>query len=251
MPVRIIINADDLGASVEVNDAIFDMMKHGLVTSATILANAPGTADALERLDRFSICSFGAHLNVMDYPPLTKASAFDDLLDSDGVFAATLDRAALTGELRRAIGDEWCAQVQLLLDQGVKLSHLDSHYHVHSRPGLFRVFKAVQRRFDIRRARLTKNLYSRTQPPASRALPLKKKLWNFALRHHVITNTADYFTEFSTFMEIVEEVSWHNQTIELMVHPGSPDCKDETALLEKFRVSELPFEARLISYDEL
>ncbi len=36
--MKIIVNADDLGASAEVNEAIFGMMGRGRVTSATIMA---------------------------------------------------------------------------------------------------------------------------------------------------------------------------------------------------------------------
>jgi len=43
----IIVNADDLGGTVAINDAIFGLMEHGLVTSATILANAPGLTTLL------------------------------------------------------------------------------------------------------------------------------------------------------------------------------------------------------------
>jgi len=251
MPVRIIINADDLGTSVAVNDAIFGLMARGIVTSATILANAPGTTDAVARLSEFPSCSFGAHLNMMSFAPLTKSAAFDDRLSDDGAFGGTLDHDSLDPELRAAIRDEWCAQVAFLLDQGVELSHLDSHYHVHTRPELFFAFKAVQRRFGISRARLTKNLYSPALPPASKTLILKKKLWNLALKHYFATTTTDHFTEFATFMEVAREVPWSDQTVELMAHPGSAYYADETTLLETFRPDELPFEAKLINYDEL
>lgn len=251
MPVRIIINADDLGANVAINDAVFGMMDRGVVTSATIIANAPGVADALERLPKYPACSFGVHLNAMQYRPLTNPAAFQPLLDTDGALTAKLEYAPISTDVRRAIFDEWCAQVQLLKDQGVRVSHLDSHYHMHHRPELFFVLKAVQRRFGIRRVRVTKNLYSKSCPPASKVLPLKKRLWNFGLKKYYATSTTDFFTEFATFMEAAHDVSWSDQTVELMVHPGGTSYDDETAQLQKFRVSELPFEAKLISYDEL
>ncbi len=251
MCVRIIINADDLGFSVAVNDAIFGLVAKRLVTSATILANAPGTADALARLSEFPSCSFGAHLNVMSFAPLTEAAAFNGLLSDDGDFEGTFDRDPLPHTVRTAIREEWCAQVAFLLDRGVAVSHLDSHYHIHTRPRLFFAFKSVQKRFGIRRARLTKNLYSAAVPPTSTTLAVKKKLWNLALARYFATTTTDRFTEFGTFMEVAREVPWSDQTVELMTHPGSALCAKETMMLEAFQPGELPFEARLISYDEL
>ena len=39
--IKVIINADDLGASQMVNKAIFDLMEKGKVKSATIISNSP------------------------------------------------------------------------------------------------------------------------------------------------------------------------------------------------------------------
>ena len=65
--MNVIINADDLGKSIEVNEAIFDMMARGSVTSATILANGPKLQNALTRLAHFPHCSFGVHLNADEF----------------------------------------------------------------------------------------------------------------------------------------------------------------------------------------
>ena len=42
----VIVNADDLGMSQEVNDATFELMSKGRISSATIMANAPATREA-------------------------------------------------------------------------------------------------------------------------------------------------------------------------------------------------------------
>ncbi|MGH8658890.1 MAG: ChbG/HpnK family deacetylase [Gammaproteobacteria bacterium] len=44
--MKIIINADNLGLSEPVNDAIFAMMRAGRVTSATLVANGAAVEDA-------------------------------------------------------------------------------------------------------------------------------------------------------------------------------------------------------------
>ena len=69
--MRIIINADDLGISQEVNDAIFGLMAEGKVTSATILANGPAVEEAARRVAEFPECSFGVHLNLTEFKPWT------------------------------------------------------------------------------------------------------------------------------------------------------------------------------------
>ena len=46
--IRIIVNADDLGSTAPVNDRVFELMARGAVTSATIMANSPCVAGAIE-----------------------------------------------------------------------------------------------------------------------------------------------------------------------------------------------------------
>jgi hypothetical protein len=48
---QLVVSADDLRLSAGVNDGIFDAHDHGVLTSASLFANAPATRDAIERLD--------------------------------------------------------------------------------------------------------------------------------------------------------------------------------------------------------
>ena len=45
----LVVNADDLGLTVGVNDGIFDAHDRGVLTSASVFANAHATEDALAR----------------------------------------------------------------------------------------------------------------------------------------------------------------------------------------------------------
>jgi predicted glycoside hydrolase/deacetylase ChbG (UPF0249 family) len=60
----LIVNADDLGASEPINEEIFRLMESGLVTSATLMANAPAFHHAIKQIRHFPNCSFGVHLNL-------------------------------------------------------------------------------------------------------------------------------------------------------------------------------------------
>jgi len=51
--MRIIVNADDLGMSEAVNEAIFQGMQRGVITSATMLANGPALKAAAQSLHLF------------------------------------------------------------------------------------------------------------------------------------------------------------------------------------------------------
>ena len=62
---RLIVNADDLGADEGRNEGIFEAMRAGVVTSASILPNGPALGHALDgiRSGGFERISFGGHLN--------------------------------------------------------------------------------------------------------------------------------------------------------------------------------------------
>jgi predicted glycoside hydrolase/deacetylase ChbG (UPF0249 family) len=250
-PVQIIVNADDLGISCQVNDAVFSLMAEGRVTSATMLAIGPLVAEAAARVRDFPMCSFGVHLNLTEFKPLTTDSALAPILNEAGEFNSNRIRKIHVGSrLREAIFHEWCAQIERLRTLGVELSHIDSHHHVHTIPSLFPVLKRVQKACGIRRVRLSMNIYG-PRAKTSSLLLLKKRLWNFAVRNLHATITTAGMTDLDTFVETAGRMKAAAQTIEVMVHPGNPLFRDETELLRGRWLEQLPFEAHLISYREL
>ena len=247
--MRIVINSDDLGISPVVNDAIFDHIARGFVSSATLLANGPAVADAAEQIARFPQASFGVHLNATEFAPITQESGMAPILDPDGCFAGNIRQARVNSCLKRALTAEWIAQVERIRSLGVRVSHIDSHQHVHTTPRLFSVLKAVQRRCQIRKVRIAKNIYSPSQPPKTRILPALKAGWNCALRRlFYATTTTEGMTDFRTFLE-VQPRSF--ATIELMAHPGNPGFDEETRLLSSDWKSRLPFPSLIINYEQL
>jgi chitin disaccharide deacetylase len=251
MGMRVIINADDLGHSQEINSAIFELMAQRRITSATLLANGAGFDDAIARLREYPYCSFGAHLNLTDQRPLSGAKGLAPILDPDGNFVMNKIRTVrIDQSLREAVVEEWLAQVEKIRSAGVPISHLDSHHHVHTVSGLFGALKRVQKAAGIGKVRTTMNLYSPKQP-AGKRLILQKKVWDFALRHYVATTSTDGFTSFMIFHEVAQQKALAQKTFELMVHPGTAAFDVETALLSEPWQQRMQFETKLISFNEL
>jgi chitin disaccharide deacetylase len=247
--VKIIINADDLGASPEVDDAVYRLMSDERLTSATLIANGRSVEDATRRARDFPQCSFGVHLNVTAFRPLTNQPELKPLLDPDGCFKkGALRKTKLTRRLRAAIFRELSAQIQKIKDLGVPVSHFDSHHHVHTVPGLFGVLKQLQRRFGVRKVRLSMNLYSESPPPLLRA---GKLLWNEALRHWYATLTTQAFTSLAVFGKLAGGLLNPPRSIELMTHPADHGCTDYSMLRREDLWQNLPFTVQLISYNQL
>lgn len=84
---RVIINADDLGISLRVNDSIFELMEYRRISSATLMATGPAFDDAVSRMPKFPHCSFGIHLNLTEFAPLSGKIRLHQILDKKGEFA--------------------------------------------------------------------------------------------------------------------------------------------------------------------
>ncbi len=156
MTRRLIIHADDFGETAEITSGIEDGIDAGVVTSTTVLANMPGTVDALPKAaQRGRTTSFGVHLNLCEGPSLTQAPS---LTGADGRFLPKRTQAVRAILGRMNLGEleaELRAQISLVRDAGVQISHLDSHKHLHQLPGVAGVVARLAREFGVERIRCT------------------------------------------------------------------------------------------------
>lgn len=137
MPERqLIVNADDYGLTPGVSRGIAEAMTRGIVTSTSVLVNMPGWQDAVARLhDVPARSSIGLHLNLVAGRPLTDAAS---LVDRRTGHFHTLPRFLLLAAGGRLDQDEIAmecgAQLERLRATGVRVTHADSHRHVHVLP---------------------------------------------------------------------------------------------------------------------
>jgi len=249
--MQVIVNADDLGMSARINDAIFELIGARKVSSATIMANGPAMREAAANVRLFPDCSFGIHLNLTQFQPLIGGAGATVLTNGTGQLSRDIETTSPTIALLRAAYEECCAQIELLSAAGVSISHFDSHNHVHTRPHIFPVLKALQKRYGIRRVRLAKNLYGASQRCSS-SLLWKKRAYNAALRHVYRTRTTDVFTEFVTFAEACREGTPSFRSAEVMVHPGAAYAGEETNRLRSDWIGSLTgHRVELIDYRQL
>jgi chitin disaccharide deacetylase len=240
------VNADDLGASQAINDETFALMEAGLVTSATLMANGPAFEDAVEQSRRFPNCSFGVHLNLTSFAPLSQSQNLYPAL-REGQFFRELLSQPLSSEVLEAIEQELIMQVKRITDAGVPVSHLDSHHFIHSSRQLFFVVKAVQRKFNIRKVRCTYQAFS----GQSAIHVTKRKLSDVGLRSIYRTATPDCCCDFRKFHSVLVHNRLPNsRCMELLMHPGSSDAEyvEEVNLLRSNWQQLLPPNVAVGSY---
>ncbi|MBI4468537.1 MAG: ChbG/HpnK family deacetylase [Acidobacteria bacterium] len=156
MTKRLIVNADDFGLSPGVNEGIIDAHRMGIVRSATLLANASSIQDAIERAKRYPNLGLGCHLSLIGGPALAPVSRIPHLADGQGRLPRGWPQlmARLAGGAGIAeLAAEFRAQLYRLTSCGVRLTHVDSHKHVHILPQVLEAAFQAASDFGIRAIR--------------------------------------------------------------------------------------------------
>lgn len=150
-PPWLVVNADDFGLCRQINTGILQAHQQGIVTATSLMAVGKAFAHAIDCCHSAPTLDMGVHLTAVAARPLL--SRCSSLTDTDGSFhasAGAFTRRWLRGAIRRAdLQAEWSAQIERILDEGIRLTHLDSHQHLHILPGLTDLCQQLARRFHI------------------------------------------------------------------------------------------------------
>lgn len=152
---KLIINADDFGLSPGINRGIREAAEAGAISSISVMTNFSYVSDLIAFHKEFPAITIGVHLNPIVGCPVLSCRSVPTLVNSEGLFwnkefSARLQRSMIQlSELE----NEMVAQVTVLQDMGIKISHLDSHQNEHLRPGYFEIFLRIAGKFGIKRMR--------------------------------------------------------------------------------------------------
>jgi hopanoid biosynthesis associated protein HpnK len=135
----LITTADDFGMSVEVNEAIEQAHREGVLTSASLVVAGAAADDAVRRARRMPGLGVGLHLALFGAPAMADGLGWP--LSPDGV---TLGQAPvrtgiaimLSPRARAEAAREITAQVEAYRRTGLPMTHLDSHWHCHQHPAV-------------------------------------------------------------------------------------------------------------------
>ena len=152
---RLIVNADDFGLTAGVNCAIIEGNHSGIVTSATLMANAKATDAAVDLARTQPSLKTGCHVVLIDGVPL--ASNLPSLTDGSPRFRSSLKQFALAATRGQIAADEIQreveAQIRKLQSCGVTITHVDSHKHTHMFPCVLRPMLRAAKACGIRAVR--------------------------------------------------------------------------------------------------
>lgn len=180
--------------------------------------------------------SFGVHLNMTEGKPL---------LDSEELLSAGVLREISGGgillnangfryryiskNIREGIFKEFEAQMVKVLDAGIRISHIDSHHHIHNGTFFLPIVVALAKKYRIRKIRNMRNYMPLSLSRVGRSC------WTAYLKClYPGVVTTERFTSYEEFLTRAEQVSMRKDaTVELMCHPGGVFPDEEKLMVER------------------
>jgi chitin disaccharide deacetylase len=147
MPKRLIITADDFGASLPINEAVEEGHRHGVLSAASLMVGAPAMADAVERARHLPALGVGLHLTLVDGNPVLPPRQIPSLVGGDGRFSDDPVRFGIklffSPDLQRQTEAEIRAQFERFHATGLPLDHVNGHQHFHMHPVVTRAIARI------------------------------------------------------------------------------------------------------------
>jgi chitin disaccharide deacetylase len=216
MPRRLIVNADDFGYTQGVNAGIIKAHREGILTSTTLMAAGPAFDDAAARARETPTLDVGCHITLVE---LNSTLHPDTPLPGNwrGLLFAAFD---VEGEMR--------AQIEKLLQAGVRISHLDTHKHTQLLPRIARAMTRVAKEFGVRYARRPADTALEVPVRSWKRRMLSRTLSPLAMAHGLQHTDAFIGFEITGMYDAALLCQWLKAlpegVTELMTHPGFYDA---------------------------
>lgn len=237
---KLIINADDFGRHQSINNAIIQGHVSGCITSASLMPGGNAFKDAVDKAIEHPQLGIGIHLTLIGEKPVMDPTEIPSLVDDKGYlhkeypqFLARFLRGKINLSEVRA---ELSAQIDKVVASGVRITHIDSHQHLHVLPGIIDIVLDIAKQHNIKALRIPDvpigftggYTYSFGQFIGRAGLVLLAKVARFKAKRSGFI-TPDHFYGIVAGGSLREDCLLdianvlENGTTEVMVHPGDDD----------------------------
>ena len=224
---QLVVNADDFGFTPDVNEGIVEAHRKGILTATTLMANGEAFEHAVGLARHIPSLDVGCHMVLVGGRSLLSGKLLPPAVSS--LLAALVRRQIdVYAEMR--------AQLEQILEAGIRPTHLDTHKHTHLAPPVLEALARLGEEFGIRWVRrpfdlpLQPRSHPLSGPPrlkrfTSRAIGLLGPRFHNAIERHNC-RTTDYFAGFLVtgrletrqLVDLLEALP--EGSTELMCHPG-------------------------------
>jgi len=230
-----IVNADDFGLTTEINQGIIRAFKEGIVTSTSLSANGVAFLEAVAFIKTTPPLDVGIHLTLVEERPVLPPQTIPSLVDNTGRFrkkAQIFFVDYLKGKISmQEVKREFHAQAKKILDQGISITHIDSHQHIHILPKIADITIELAEEYGIKFIRYPKeDMEFRNILSVRKIKRLVQQMavnfFCFYSRNRLKNYSLDHFFGFydgghldkEKFINIFRKMG--RGTSELMCHPG-------------------------------
>jgi hopanoid biosynthesis associated protein HpnK len=155
---HIIVTADDFGQDPEVNRAVIQAYREGILTCASLMVTGPCAWQAVSLAKKQPGLRVGLHLVLVDGTSVLPHKEIPRLVNHARRFASRPEATGLryfpSREIRRQLAAECEAQIQAFLKTGLEPDHLNSHHHLHMHPVVAAIITELARKYRIPAIRL-------------------------------------------------------------------------------------------------
>ena len=155
---RIIVNADDFGRHPLINAAVAQGVEDGFLRSATLMPGGKAFDGAVEVARTHRELGVGVHFTLVNGFPVLPPEEIPSLVTPEGVFYDTHNifvKRFLMGKISmEEVRCELSAQMEKMKQTGITLTHIDSHQHMHTLPGIIDTALDVAQKAGIRAVRV-------------------------------------------------------------------------------------------------
>lgn len=228
--MKVILHADDFGFDKDTLDATIDCFERGALTSCTVMVNCEAAYEAIVYARKHPEFSFGVHLTYVDgLSPVLPAKIISSLVDEKGLFLQSniVRKLAMLLKLPKyQVVAESQAQIDKIECAGVKVSHLDSHGHLHKFLSILYAMKRLKvGGKPVQKVRAVQNVFVEQPSWISPVFWLNKYfLWylkrNFKNPQYFYMSANNLDTGWTDTILAEMDKLPQNTVIEIGVHPG-------------------------------
>jgi chitin disaccharide deacetylase len=142
----------------EVNAAVEEAHRHGILTAASLMVTGRAAADAVALARRLPRLRTGLHVVLVEGVPALPAERVPGLVSPAGRFRTDMMRLSFDIALRPAVRAQLRAEIEAQFRAyhatGLTLDHVNAHKHFHLHPLIAREIIAIGGRFGARTLRV-------------------------------------------------------------------------------------------------
>lgn len=252
---KLIVNADDFGRHELINRAVERAFDTGCLKSATLMAGGIAFDDAVALAKKISGLGVGIHFTLANGNPILPPKEIPSLVTEEGIFHGDYVKFLkryLSGKISLdEVRSELAAQLEKIQRAGLRLTHVDSHQHLHHVPGIVKIVLDLAQAAGIRSMRVANaKLFDGELDSLGKFVgrlglsslakfaicQARKK--NFKMPEHFAGIVAGESVSENFMIKLIEHLQ--DGTTEVMLHPGT-----DNKILQDFCEWEHDFEEEL------